>query len=564
MARPIQSKQLNADVTVSQPTVAALEALPGPQATAPQLTWIQELEAFYVFVPGSVAVVDHFTVLGVTGGVAGRWILQSEAITLQPRGGGIDDQPTIQAAVNACAGVCSIVLGTGTFQIIAAQVTFPLTAPSILEWAGPETIVNCQLGGGHGACFLADAWTPRTTVTTLSAPTTFNSPNISTVGALPANGSKLVLVSGIVSGLIINATYTLISGGGTMNGVVDRGILKPFPGGATVASTAGFPTVQFIGNGGMIQGTGDFAIEILCGDHCLIDNLCLVSSFSRWGFNFDYCTNFSTMRRNRITYVANGASWACGMEQTENSCIEDTYIGPGFTGEAVAIDAIENGWVTGVEAPGSNCGILVQPIGPTDPRGTNNLLIQACVFAGSIDCGIKLVDANQNITVDACDTTGSANGLKVTLGNNTVYTSDLRVMNNCFVNSANSGVQVDGGNRHRYVNNDCSGSGTGLAVNGTGLCDDLQTVGLVANDCTGFGVIFLTTNVTGVRCWGTIAKRAAQWGCEVTCVDAEFYACDFTDGGYLTNVKGCIYVLANTPRVLLMVVRGAFLRHMFW
>ena len=55
----------------TSPTVAALEAQPGPTPNEPRLCIVQQYGSNYLFVPGSALTVDHITVLSVTGGVAG-------------------------------------------------------------------------------------------------------------------------------------------------------------------------------------------------------------------------------------------------------------------------------------------------------------------------------------------------------------------------------------------------------------------------------------------------------------------------------------------------------------
>ena len=70
----------------TSPTVAALEAQPGPTPNEPRLCIVQQYGSNYLFVPGSALTVDHITVLSVTGGVAGQWILQ----------GGVPSMTTVQ------------------------------------------------------------------------------------------------------------------------------------------------------------------------------------------------------------------------------------------------------------------------------------------------------------------------------------------------------------------------------------------------------------------------------------------------------------------------------------
>src|SRR5689334_17490655 len=91
-------------------TAAELEALPGPSGSP--ACYVDEFSATYRWNAGSAVAIDHYRVLGATGGVAGRWILEGTELTLQPAGAG--DWARYAAAALAMAGHGKLKLAAGS------------------------------------------------------------------------------------------------------------------------------------------------------------------------------------------------------------------------------------------------------------------------------------------------------------------------------------------------------------------------------------------------------------------------------------------------------------------
>jgi hypothetical protein len=112
----------------ASPTVASLEAQPGPSSNEPQVCIVEQYGSNYVFVPGSALTVDHITVLSETGGVAGQWIIQ----------GGVPRMTTVQRNGLTDSPTPLLIWNTTTLQYE--------------YWTGTAWLALCPLGG---------QWNPR-------------------------------------------------------------------------------------------------------------------------------------------------------------------------------------------------------------------------------------------------------------------------------------------------------------------------------------------------------------------------------------------------------------------
>jgi len=472
MARPIQSKQLNADVAVSQPTVAALEALPGPQATAPQVTWIQEFEAFYVFVPGSVAVVDHYTVLGVTGGVAGRWILQSSSIHVLPVAGGGDNSPRIQALVSALGGSgVELWFGPGTFVLLTQ-----INLPSFLVIRGtPDTIIHqTLLGAGNVSAFSASGvYGSPIAITAQNVPGS----KIVQSAAAPANGTRVYVADGFDG-----CGYTVISSvaaGPNWNLTLDRPVNASLSVAGFVTPLTSYPQEIFIyGNGMKFTGTSAGAVAGYIGFgnayrcfvfDCIADgSLGSIGTTPAVAFNFD----LGSVECEFIRCRADGANLCQQLFAFQSS-------ERGRAVECTAQNAAQNGFVfldcwdcEVVNSDGYDCG------GAGVAWSSNN----GGSVVGSNDC--RLINGTFN---------GNAYGAILAYGS-----SNNRIVGSTFGWTTNYGVWVDV-NTGPLIGNVLEavtiyGAGLrGLEVSGNGI--ELRAVGLTVNNTQGPAV-----EVTGTGC----------------------------------------------------------------
>lgn len=102
-----------------------------------------DVNAYYVYDPISSAAVDGWGVIAALGGV-GRWILNSDGVTISPSGG--DDTATLMAAGNAMAAAGKAMFLTGG-QFVYGQWVFP-THHALTVYMRPDTDMHSTLTPG--------------------------------------------------------------------------------------------------------------------------------------------------------------------------------------------------------------------------------------------------------------------------------------------------------------------------------------------------------------------------------------------------------------------------------
>lgn len=136
-------------------TLALFAAQPGPPQSC--ITWCEETDAPYLFIPGDVTAVDGVTSIAPTGGTAGRWLLGSDRISIAPTAAA--QGARLNTILGACAGKCEVALrpdtaGNGLFQV-ATLVTVP--AGATFSGLGPATIIKATVVGTNALLIGGDS-----------------------------------------------------------------------------------------------------------------------------------------------------------------------------------------------------------------------------------------------------------------------------------------------------------------------------------------------------------------------------------------------------------------------
>jgi len=472
----IRSKQLGFDVALSIATVAALEAMPGPLPAAPQTYWAQEFQANYVFVAGSVAVVDHYTVLGVTGGVAGRWLLNGTQISLAPIDGAVDDVPRFYAAVNALASIGgSVLLRNGPtgqqFQFKTVTTVGFLTNACV--YGAPDVTVISTIVHNDGFN---------------NAPFKIVAPENTVGGDLGLNatcvvGSTTMLLNS-VAGLAVGGYLWIGSADaiaatqykikaivpGVPNTVtVERPILWPWiatgnPHAATVYPSTPAVNVRIFGNGMTIRGTGDRAIEFIGAIDLLVVDINVISEtrnavagFDGFAVGFD---NANVRNAGRNIRVDAGGQAICGISLES---VEDAELAGCF---------IEN--VLKTPATG-NAGVYIYESRNVVLQDTNTSECFYGIVVDYEDGAVGSFFSSDNIVISGC--TGNDNAAS-----------------GCWVSGGATNVKIVASSFER---NGTAGAAWGIFINDGGirLGTSVTCLGCTTSNNTGGG---LSANSTGV------------------------------------------------------------------
>ena len=379
-----------------------------------------------------------------------------------------DDAAAFQAAVNA-------VSGTGTALHISPAVYVigsPIILPSNLVIEGSSGAVLQSLMGagapGVDSSIVRSVFlVPDPAIvssTTLATDTTAGSTNVSVSAPVPV-GSTISITSAAAANR--RAVYVVTVGSGASPYVLtlDRPVLMPFAANDCVAVLASRATsIAIRGNGMLITGTGDRAIEIRAGLNCVVQDVCVDTSGGALGdiaCSFDlgsYGCRWVRMRINGGGVIPYGlaleSAEACNIEHctvqacgsdagivlfdcaecsvidsqakgnggnglaltadgNTTGCIDCTVSGGDFSGNASSNIAISLGSsgakLVGVTANNSSsnggAGLILSPKGGT----ISNTVVTGCQFNGNTNNGITIGTGSTATSISDTDTSENGN-----------------------------------------------------------------------------------------------------------------------------------------------------------
>lgn len=453
---------ISGSITVSA-TAAAIEALPGPAITSPRTCWVEEFQAFYVFVPGSVAVVDHFTVLGVTGGVAGRWLLNGNAIGITPLGtltpivyapvgGGGDDGAALTALIakgfrwfrlvpGGAYNFATMVLLVDNVRIDGAPgATLTSTNATPLPGYGVAPYIVAIFGyyqgpGNSGLNF-----------TTLTAPSVIGTNTVTVADRSQiVNGGWFVLDD---FGNRVTPPYKVLAGGGLAGpGVItlDRKVWWVFDAGSGAAMRTPVQDVQLYGNGATFTGTiaGRY-VDIFCARDSVIDGWNVVANGGgESAISFDAGAFGCDMTNNHVDGAGGAGPNGTTMETSEQ-CFSQGNTAIHLTGYGhVFLDNVSTASI-GNTAENCNVGLTVQSGGATDKYGAYGVSVIGCDLRGNTN-GLQIVNS-RDVEVVAVDCAFSSNiGIHVLRADAGLSYSGI-VLDQCVMDDCGAyGLQVDTG-----------------------------------------------------------------------------------------------------------------------
>ena len=388
-------------------TLAPFAALPGPPQSC--VTWCEETDAPYLFVPGDVTAIDGVTSIAPTGGTAGRWLLGSEIVSIKPIDGIVDDWPRLNTIMAACAAKATVALRAGAWRC-ATPGMVPSDTKIEMESGVVITSAMASTGGQTNSVFYAQsALVAGTTTLTSNTIPGLRTINVTSVAApVISIGTLLYLSNGLQSQFytVTNVAALVVT--------LDRPINWTCPSATGVVGTyTRVPTNIIIeGNGATVLGTGDRVIEIGAPRFCRVSDLIVSDAggrFSNSVFAFDVGGFGSTFERCHLRYQIAGTFYGVALESCEASSIVECE-SIGCTYNIALVDCIS---CSAIRCQGS--------------KGTAGVFVgYDAALAGCFDCqvigGTYSANTTGGVMVDGGSGTGAVRTKIVgvsTLGNTT-------------------------------------------------------------------------------------------------------------------------------------------------
>lgn len=402
-------------------TLAAMAAYSAPNAVS--FAWCAETDAPYKFTPASATTPNGWTSVASTSGTVGNWDIQSDRISIAPRGGGLDDWPRLFAAIAALATI------TGSVQLRGGDWSCQTVEnfPSFGHLVGaPDVTVISDLAQGDSVNN-APFKTPSP-ITGLDLGLT----NDTTVGAttLTLNAVTNLAVGDwicvVVEDAIFATQYRIVNIVGLVV-TVERPILWAFirtgqPHAAKVYKSNPTQRARIDGHGMTVRGTGGRAIEFIGAVDCTIDDMVLVSEtrgaiagFSGFMASFD-----NGGLRNRFSHIKidgnSQATYGIALETNEDSSIEDCpeikniLTGVGAPNAGVYIYECMNVIARNVHVSKSNFGIQIDyESTATKFYPSEHVVVDACTAHDNAVDGIWIVGGAKGVQVTNCGADRNAN-----------------------------------------------------------------------------------------------------------------------------------------------------------
>ena len=273
-------------------TSADLSAMPGPTPSKSQYTYVAEFDAIYGWAAGSVVPVDTFRVIGHTGGVAGRWILLDDGITMAPSRGAT--WTSLGAAMTALAYHGSITMAAEAWTADVAVITPNGTHLIIREGATINGTIALSPGTiAQNAIFYNNGGTTAPTAsTTLTANAAAGAVQLALTSAVGFNVGSWFR---ILEGAAYTRTYKILTKvGNTIT--IDRPLRRPFTiAAAVVEAIPACRDITIEGNGVAITGQADACVQYASGVNCHLLDLFPALTTAKFQVVYDLGTRDSTM-----------------------------------------------------------------------------------------------------------------------------------------------------------------------------------------------------------------------------------------------------------------------------
>lgn len=454
-----QSRELAA---AALSTLALFAAQPGPPQSC--VTWCEEVDAPYLWVPGDVTAVDGVTSIAATGGTAGRWLLGSEIVSIKPIDGVVDDGARITTILNATDGKAGVRLLRGNAgQAFQIKTSTQLTTRSPWLLATADTVIHMDMAKDasqtHNAFWLEPLADATVTATTLAANVVEGAITLTTHAATGITAGKWIQVAAAADFLQVFKVLSVAGAADPFTITLDCPIAFPFASGATVVGVIPGQNARFEGNGALVTGTGSTAFQLRS----------IVGLLKGWRFDSDL-------------------DWGMGVWDTgaRDVLIED---------------------ITGTNLTGSGVGE------------------DGCVRATIRDVAVRVViwglsiNSTRFVTVDNCNIDGADIGLMLgSLLAGGVGVRDGVIVGSTFTRCTTYGaLAFDGSRRIRFMG--CAaeynaGSGFVFVANGGATPDGVSYLGCVAvkNAKAGFYFLSGTILMSNCRTESNGAADTATWG----------------------------------------------------
>ena len=367
--------------------------------------YVEEVFTDYVLDKSSSAAADGVNVVAPIAG-PGRWLITTEApgvpVLVYPQGTGADDWPALNTVLAANAGKRPVQMMPITRAGIPAD--WICKTPGVLPSntvlvSGPTVRIVSSLTFSGGAvlhCIFDTGRPTNTPLTTLAAPVTRGSPNVSMTAAPAVD--DLVGIQSQAGTQLRWAYYRVlaVAGVGPFTVTLDRPVLNNFQA-ADVVYTV--PTrahgIYIFGRGMSITGTGDTAVQFWQATDCHVFDVAVDDSAGALGdfsFEFDLGCDNCTAERVRVSRSGLGIGAASGERVRYRSCLADTTLG-GLGG--FDIFDCQECEVEDCEAYGCGAGVFIGSNGVNG--GCQATRVRGGSFFGNID-GI-LVRAGSTETI---------------------------------------------------------------------------------------------------------------------------------------------------------------------
>lgn len=366
-------------------------------------------------------------------------------VVARPIDGTTDDWPALMGpsgvvATATAEGKAVVMLpGTGgqPFVCKTGHLGMPSGALIIMS---PEVVVNQTLsptGGVTNAAFTGTA-TFGATLTLSANPVVGSNQIVVTSAAGVVKGTKLALTT--AAGTTVQLmTVTNVSG---TTITVDRPILVTMTtvDGSTVRIVTANPdSIQIVGNGATVQGTGEGFVHFLYGSNIEVSDLNLVATNS-----------------------------------------DPTQLPTSFTYDTGCFDCV----VEGVRTSGGTLGVQV--------AGAEAVTVRLCYVEGPSSNGYPCIDSLRIVHEDDQAYACGANGLTYDgTGGNTFGTMLSKVVRGQYGNCTLAGISINGGsNRNQIIGAEMTGNtGIGGAIGSTGAPDQNTWFGAIFSSNPGGGLL---------------------------------------------------------------------------
>lgn len=393
--------------------------------------------------------------------------------------GGADDAARIQVLLDEHAYERAIELQAGTYQI-AETIVVP-SGSVIIGGPGVRLVSTIPESGSPGspeaAVFYAAPPVPTVT-TTLTADTVPGSTTIEVTSAAGLlEGMEIAILdenhgAGYVIADVTGTTITL-----------DRTIMQVFASADSIVVDRIAPKdIHILGNGMVITGTGDAAIELAGAWRCHVSGLRIEDAvFAFVGVNFDVGARDCTIR-DCIFLCGGGVLNGWHFEDAERCYAEHVY-SSGATGYGMFVTSGWGNIVDGCEARlcASGGALVTRAVGTI---GGHSVTFQGCRFVDNTGPGLAIESGSEHVSVMGCHAAHNGGaGFAVNLG--TAASRDV-CFSACVANANQNGFVIAAGCTGVMIGESMADLCTQYGITNAG---DLIVNGFISRNCTLGGVL---------------------------------------------------------------------------